>query len=77
VVRNPIFTTMGATALGLACMVPTALAVAGLALLAWSLEFQVRRVEEPYLRTVHAERYERYLAEVGRFLPGIGLIAPR
>jgi protein-S-isoprenylcysteine O-methyltransferase Ste14 len=73
IVRNPIFTTMGCTAVGLALMVPTALAGLGLAMLAWSLEHQVRHVEEPYLRAVHGADYERYLAEVGRFLPRLGL----
>ena len=74
VVRNPIFTTMACTALGLALMVPTWLAVAGLLALGWSLEYQVRRVEEPYLRSVHGVRYERYLARVGRFLPRLGVV---
>jgi protein-S-isoprenylcysteine O-methyltransferase Ste14 len=72
IVRNPIFTTMGCTAVGLALMVPTALALLGLAMLGWSLEHQVRHVEEPYLRAVHGADYERYLAEVGRFLPRLG-----
>jgi protein-S-isoprenylcysteine O-methyltransferase Ste14 len=72
IVRNPIFTTMGCTAVGLALMVPTALALLGLAMLGWSLEHQVRHVEEPYLRAVHGTDYERYLAEVGRFLPRLG-----
>jgi protein-S-isoprenylcysteine O-methyltransferase Ste14 len=74
VVRNPIFTTMAMTAVGLACLVPSVVAAVGLALLVWALEYQVRQVEEPYLRTVHGPRYERYLAEVGRFLPGLGLV---
>jgi protein-S-isoprenylcysteine O-methyltransferase Ste14 len=73
IVRNPIFTTMGCTAVGLALMAPTVLALLGIGMLAWSLEHQVRRVEEPYLRAVHGADYERYLAEVGRFLPGLGL----
>ncbi|CAN5590761.1 isoprenylcysteine carboxylmethyltransferase family protein [soil metagenome] len=71
-VRNPIFSAMGATVVGLALMVPTWLALAGVVLLGWSLEYQVRRVEEPYLRSVHAEHYEQYVAQVGRFIPGVG-----
>lgn len=71
VVRNPIFTTMAGTAVGLALMVPTGLALLGLVALAWSLDHQVRRVEEPYLRSVHGAVYERYLDEVGRFLPRV------
>ncbi|ORT53494.1 isoprenylcysteine carboxylmethyltransferase family protein [Frankia sp. KB5] len=74
VVRNPIFTTMGLTALGLACMVPTFLTGAGLVLLVWALEYQVRHVEEPYLLSLHDDPYRRYLAEVGRFVPGIGRV---
>jgi protein-S-isoprenylcysteine O-methyltransferase Ste14 len=73
-VRNPIFTTMAMTAVGLALMVPGVLSILGLVLLAVALEHQVRHVEEPYLRRVHGPRYERYLAEVGRFVPGLGLV---
>lgn len=71
-VRNPIFSTMAVTAVGFALLVPSVLALAGLALLAWALEHQVRRVEEPYLRALHGERYATYEAAVGRFVPGVG-----
>ena len=72
VVRNPIFTTMTVTAVGLALLVPSAISFAGLAALVVALELQVRAVEEPYLRRVHGEAYRRYCAEVGRFVPGLG-----
>jgi len=37
-----------------------------------SLELQVRAVEEPYLRRTHGTAYERYVAQVGRFVPALG-----
>jgi len=30
-------------------------------------------VEEPYLLTVHGDAYRGYLANVGRFVPGVGV----
>jgi protein-S-isoprenylcysteine O-methyltransferase Ste14 len=71
-VRNPIFSGMIPTALGLTLMVPNWPALVGLAVLVISLELQVRVVEEPYLLKVHGERYASYAAAVGRFLPGVG-----
>lgn len=72
VVRNPIFSTMGVTAIGLALVVPNVVAVAGLVVLAVALELQVRRVEEPYLLTTHGAAYRDYAARVGRFIPRLG-----
>ncbi len=72
VVRNPIFSTMAVTAVGFALLVPSLVSFAALALLAWALEYQVRRVEEPYLCSVHGPAYAAYLASVGRFVPGLG-----
>lgn len=72
--RNPIFTMMAITALGLTAMVPNALALAGLVGLAVGLELQVRIVEEPFLARVQPG-YDAYAARVGRFLPGIGRLA--
>jgi protein-S-isoprenylcysteine O-methyltransferase Ste14 len=74
-VRNPIFAAMLPTALGLTLMVPSPVALAGLAGLLLALELQVRAVEEPYLLHVHGDAYADYAARVGRFLPGIGRIA--
>jgi protein-S-isoprenylcysteine O-methyltransferase Ste14 len=72
VVRNPIFAAMIPASLGLALMVPSAVALAGLAALVIALQLQVRVVEEPYLlRTVGVD-YRSYAARVGRFLPGVG-----
>ena len=71
-IRNPIFTTMAVTGLGLTLMVPNVLALACLAALIIAVELQVRVVEEPYLRAVHGPTYLHYAATAGRFVPGIG-----
>jgi protein-S-isoprenylcysteine O-methyltransferase Ste14 len=71
-VRNPIFSAMVATALGVTLMVPTALGAAGLVVLVAALELQVRGVEEPHLRALHGSTYLAYTTQVGRFVPGLG-----
>ena len=71
-VRNPIFTTMIATAGGICLMAPTAVGVVGLVVLVAAIEAQVRGVEEPYLRVVHGDAYLAYTASVGRFVPLVG-----
>ncbi len=71
-VRNPIYSAMTPTVVGLALMVPSPVGIAGPVILAIALELQVRRVEEPYLLRVHGEEYATYAARVGRFLPGLG-----
>ncbi len=76
IVRNPVFAAMLPASTGLALMVPSVVALAGLAALFVALELQVRIVEEPYLRRVHGADYDRYAARVGRFLPGIGRLSP-
>lgn len=73
-VRNPIFAAMLPTALGLTLLVPSWVALLGLAGLVAALELQVRVVEEPYLLSVHGERYAEYAARVGRFVPGVGYL---
>ena len=71
-VRNPIFAAMLPTALGLALLVPSWVALAGFAGLVVALELQVRVVEEPYLREAHGGAYADYASRVGRFFPGVG-----
>lgn len=71
IVRNPIFTAMGITAVGLTLMVPNAIAGAGILALAVALELQVRIVEEPYLRALHGDAYRTYEVRTGRFLPDL------
>ena len=72
VVRNPIFAAMIPTALGLALLVPSPAAIAGLLALVVALELQVRVVEEPHLQRTHADAYRDYARRVGRFAPGVG-----
>jgi protein-S-isoprenylcysteine O-methyltransferase Ste14 len=72
VVRNPIFTGMGAFVAGVALLVPNAVAIAGLVAGAVGLELQVRGVEEPYLAATHGPAYRRWAATAGRFLPAVG-----
>ena len=71
-VRNPIYTWMICTSVGLVLLSPNWLAVASFAMLLAALEIQVRAVEEPYLLSMHGETYRRYAASTGRFVPGIG-----
>ena len=71
-VRNPIFAGMIPTSLGIALLVPNAVAVVALVLLVAALEIQTRLVEEPYLLEVHGSAYRDYASRVGRFLPLVG-----
>lgn len=76
VVRNPIFTAMLIALLGLALLVPTAVSAAAFLVLLLAVEIQVRLVEEPYLHSTHGHAYVSYTQRVGRFLPGLGRLAP-
>jgi protein-S-isoprenylcysteine O-methyltransferase Ste14 len=76
-VRNPIYSAMIPTVLGLVLMVPNVLALVTIAGLVTALELQVRLVEEPYLLATHGEAYADYAARVGRFAPGVGLVRSR
>ena len=76
VVRNPIFTAMGATGIGLALMVPNVVSLLGMILLTVAIELRVRAVEEPFLARLHGAPYAAYAARVGRFLPGLGRMSP-
>jgi len=71
-VRNPIFSAMIPTALGLTLMVPSIVALVGFVALVIALELQVRVVEEPYLQRAQGETYKQYASRTGRFVPGIG-----
>lgn len=77
IVRNPIYTAVIVTGLGLALMVGNVVAVAGVLALVAALEVQVRFVEEPYLRSTHGTSYDAYASVAGRFLPGIGRLRRR
>ncbi len=75
IVRNPIFSGMIPTSIGLALMVPNIVAVVAVIALLAALEIQIRLVEEPYLLSAHGERYAAYAARVGRFFPGLGRLS--
>ncbi len=75
IVRNPIFSGMIPTSIGLALMVPNAVAVVAVISLLAALEIQIRLVEEPYLLATHGESYAAYSARVGRFFPGLGRLS--
>ena len=77
-VRNPIFSAMMLSALGVVALLPNRTALAAFALLVLAIELQVRCVEEPHLERGHGEAYRAYRRRVGRFVPGLGLApAPR
>ena len=71
-VRNPIFTSMLLTSMGLALLLPTVLMIAAFACLLVAIQIQVRLIEEPYLSRTHGASYAHYRSRVGRFVPGIG-----
>ncbi|OIN81050.1 methyltransferase family protein [Mycobacterium malmoense] len=73
-IRNPIYTAMFTFGLGIVLVTPNLVAGAGFLLLVATIELQVRRVEEPYLLRTHGDAYRAYVAGVGRFIPGVGLI---
>lgn len=71
-VRNPTYTSLLACSLTIAVLVPTTLAPAAVLTCLAALQVQTRLVEEPYLRHIHGQAYQRYAARVGRFLPAVG-----
>ncbi len=73
-IRNPIYTAMFTFGIGIILVTPNLVACAGFILLVASIQLQVRRVEEPYLLRTHGDTYRAYAAQVGRFIPGVGLI---
>jgi protein-S-isoprenylcysteine O-methyltransferase Ste14 len=73
-IRNPIYTAMFTFGIGITLVTPNLVACAGLILLVASIQLQVRRVEEPYLLRTHGDAYRAYAAQVGRFIPGVGLV---
>ncbi|MDP6980193.1 MAG: isoprenylcysteine carboxylmethyltransferase family protein [Myxococcota bacterium] len=76
-VRNPIFSFMGVSLVGLWLLLPNVVAVvAGLLAIA-GIEGQVRGVEEPHLLNTHPDSYASYARGVGRFVPGVGRLTSR
>lgn len=70
--RNPIFTAMTVTSLGITLMTPNLISLAATLVLVVSVQLQVRAAEEPYLIRLHGAAYTAYATRVGRFLPGLG-----
>ena len=75
VVRNPIFAAMVVFILGQTLLAPNPVAIAVFVIFVAAVEVSVRSAEEPYLLRVHGDDYRDYMAEVGRFVPGVGLSA--
>lgn len=73
-VRNPIFTAVIFTAIGLTLVAPNPLAIAAAFTLIVAVELQVRTVEEPYLIATHGDAYLAYARTAGHFVPGIGTL---
>jgi protein-S-isoprenylcysteine O-methyltransferase Ste14 len=71
-IRNPIFTASALASLGVALMVPNAVALAMLVVNVTVYQVQVRLVEEPHLNQVHGEAYQAYARRTGRFVPWVG-----
>jgi len=71
-VRNPIFSFILLTAVGLVLYLPNLFAITAMLSLILAVELQVRFSEEPYLRKMHGDAYVDYCRRVGRFLPRFG-----
>lgn len=71
-VRNPTYTSLVMCSGTLAVLVPTWLGAVAVVVCLVALQIQTRLVEEPHLRQVHREAYQRYASGVGRFVPGVG-----
>ena len=74
-VRNPIFTFILISFIGMLATVPSLWTLTGLALTLVGIELQVRYVEEPYLARIHGEAFRAFGAHTGRFVPGIGRLS--
>lgn len=74
-VRNPIFSALLLSVGGFVLLAPSAWTVMGYLASVLLLAIQTR-LEERHLAGLHGERYLTYAARVGRFCPGVGLLAP-
>lgn len=68
-VRNPFYLGCGLASASVFIAVPSAVALAGLALHIVAAEVIVRGVEEPILARAHAADFSTYKEHAGRFLP--------
>jgi protein-S-isoprenylcysteine O-methyltransferase Ste14 len=76
IARNPFFTALTLTAIGLTVLVGNVVALLSLLALVTAIQLQVRVVEESYLSRAHGARYLDYAARVGRFVPHVGRLRP-
>jgi protein-S-isoprenylcysteine O-methyltransferase Ste14 len=76
-VCNPIYSAMLVDVAGVAALIPNAVALVALAVLALATDLPVRMVEEPYLAATHGNSYSSYAVRAGRFIPGISKLSPR
>jgi protein-S-isoprenylcysteine O-methyltransferase Ste14 len=76
-VRNPIYSAMVLFAVGLALIVPNLVAMVGILFVFLAADLHVRQVEEPHLTAAFGTDFTAYAGRVGRFVPGIGRLAPR
>ena len=67
--RNPIYSGMLLVGVGFVILMPHILTVCCALASYAGFEIQVRKVEEPYLRSVHGESYLEYCRNVGRYFP--------
>ena len=73
VTRNPLYVFSMIGAAGIGAMTGSMIVAAGFAVLTWLAFRSVTLVEEEYLERTFGEPYRRYMREVPRFLPRIGL----
>ena len=71
-VRNPIYSAMIATAIGLTVLAPAVDTFVGTLAMVAFIEWQVRVVEEPYLVHGHGRDYVLWSVKTGRFAPCVG-----
>ncbi|MCY3838425.1 MAG: isoprenylcysteine carboxylmethyltransferase family protein [Gammaproteobacteria bacterium] len=67
--RNPIYSGMLLVGVGFVILMPHILTVCCGLVSYVGFEIQVRKVEEPYLRSVHGDSYLEYCRNVGRYFP--------
>lgn len=75
-VRNPLFTALVVTQVGVTLIAVSWLSVLALIVLIGACQLQVRSVEEPHLVRTQGSAYRSYAAHTGRFLPGVGRRLP-
>ena len=69
-VRNPIYSTVYLLAIGLVILIPHWSMLASAIFAYFTIDTQVRYIEEPYLRRHHGESYVRdYFGRVNRYFP--------